>query len=99
MHAQLTRGRAVRNNFTEALGEVMSMAWSLTDQNAATSISSLARWGGRLTTRGIWTALEIPFQQAATEYEDREQIMAMFGHALPGALAAFLEKRAADFTD
>jgi Protein of unknown function (DUF4238) len=33
--AQLTRGRAIRNNFTEALSEVMSMALSLTAQNAS----------------------------------------------------------------
>jgi hypothetical protein len=35
MAAQLTRGRAIRNNFTEALSEVMSMALSLTAQNAS----------------------------------------------------------------
>lgn len=33
--AQLTRGRAIRNNFTEALSEVMSMALSVTAQNAS----------------------------------------------------------------
>jgi enoyl-CoA hydratase len=65
----------------------------------AEQIASLAPWGVRLTKRGMWTALEIPSQQAATEYEDRQQIMATFGNALPEAVAAFLEKRPAEFTD
>jgi enoyl-CoA hydratase len=53
----------------------------------------------RLTKRGMWTALEIPSQQAAVEYEDRQQIMGTFGNALPEAIAAFLEKRPAQFAD
>src|SRR5450432_301784 len=65
----------------------------------AEQIASLAPWGVRLTKRGMWTALEIPSQQAATEYEDRQQIMATFGNALPEAVAAFLEKRSAQFAD
>jgi enoyl-CoA hydratase len=65
----------------------------------AEQIASLAPWGVRLTKRGIWTALEIASQQAATEYEDRQQIMSTFGNAVPEAIAAFLEKRAAEFTD
>ena len=47
----------------------------------------------------MWTALEIPSQQAAVEYEDRQQIMGTFGNALPEAIAAFLEKRPAQFAD
>jgi hypothetical protein len=46
----------------------------------------------------MWTALEIP-QQAAVEYEDRQQIMALHGQAPPEAISAFLEKRSATFTD
>ena len=65
----------------------------------AAQIASLAPWGVRLTKRGMWTALEIPSQQAAVEYEDRQQIMATFGNALPEAIAAFLEKRPAQFAD
>ena len=53
----------------------------------------------RLTKRGIWTALEIPSEQAAIEFEDRQQIMATFGNALPEAVGAFLEKRPAEFAD
>jgi enoyl-CoA hydratase len=53
----------------------------------------------RLTKRGIWTALEIPSQQAAIEYEDRQQIMATFGSGVPKAVSAHLEKRPAEFTD
>jgi enoyl-CoA hydratase len=65
----------------------------------ATQIASLAPWGVRLTKRGMWSALEIPSEQAAIEYEDRQQIMSTFGQAVPEAIAAFLDKRPAEFTD
>jgi enoyl-CoA hydratase len=66
---------------------------------AAEQIAALAPWGVRLTKRGIWAALEIPSEQAAIEYEDRQQIMATMGVAPPEAVAAFLEKRPAEFID
>jgi enoyl-CoA hydratase len=66
---------------------------------AAAQIAALAPWGVRLTKRGMWTALELPSEQAAIEYEDRQQIMATFGKAVPEAIAAFLEKRPAEFAD
>ncbi len=66
---------------------------------AAEQIASLAPWGVRLTKQGMWTALEIPSELAAIEYEDRQQIMATFGRAVPEAIGAFLEKRTADFAD
>ena len=66
---------------------------------AAGHIAGLAPWGVRLTKQGMWTALEIPSEQAAIEYEDRQQIMATFGTAPPEAVAAFLEKRPASFPD
>jgi enoyl-CoA hydratase/carnithine racemase len=66
---------------------------------AAEQIAALAPWGVRLTKKGMWTALEIPSQQAAVEYEDRQQIMATFSIAVPEAGGAFLEKRPANFTD
>jgi enoyl-CoA hydratase len=66
---------------------------------AATQIAGLAPWGVRLTKRGIWTALEIPSEQTAVEYEDRQQIMSTFGAAVPEAVGAFLEKRPAEFAD
>jgi hypothetical protein len=47
----------------------------------------------------MWAALEIPSEQAAVEYEDRQQIMALHGQAPAEAIGAFLEKRAAGFTD
>jgi hypothetical protein len=46
----------------------------------------------------MWTALEIP-EQAAVEYEDRQQIMAVHGTAMGEAISAFLEKRPATFAD
>ncbi len=66
---------------------------------AAGQIAELAPWGVRLTKQGMWTALEIPSEQAAVEYEDRQQIMSTFGAAPPEAIGAFLEKRTAEFGD
>ncbi len=66
---------------------------------AAQQIAALAPWGVRLTKRGMWAALEIPSEQAAVEYEDRQQIMATFSIAVPEAGGAFLEKRPAKFAD
>ncbi len=66
---------------------------------SAEQIASLAPWGVRLTKRGMWSALEIPSERAAVEYEDRQQIMATFGGAVPEAIGAFLEKRPARFAD
>jgi enoyl-CoA hydratase/carnithine racemase len=66
---------------------------------AAEQIASLAPWGVQLTKQGMWSALEIPSQQAAVQFEDRQQIMATFGNAPPEAIAAFLEKRTARFGD
>jgi enoyl-CoA hydratase len=65
----------------------------------AQQIASLSPWGVRLTKRGMWSALEIPSEQAAIEYEDRQQIMSTFGRAVPEAIGAFLKKREADFAD
>jgi enoyl-CoA hydratase len=66
---------------------------------SAVQIATLAPWGVRLTKQGIWTALEIPSEQAAVEYEDRQQIMSTFGQAVPEAVGAFLAKRPAEFAD
>jgi enoyl-CoA hydratase len=66
---------------------------------SAEQIAALAPWGVRLTKRGMWAALEIPSEQAAIEFEDRQQIMSTFGNAVPEAIAAFLEKRPAEFAD
>jgi enoyl-CoA hydratase len=65
----------------------------------AQEIAAWAPWGVRLTKQGMWAALEIPSELAAVEYEDRQQIMATHGVALPEAVAAFLEKRPAEFAD
>jgi enoyl-CoA hydratase len=67
--------------------------------DSADDIAEWAPWGVRLTKQGMWTALEIASEQAAVEYEDRQQIMATHGQAPPEAVAAFLEKRPAVFAD
>jgi enoyl-CoA hydratase len=66
---------------------------------SAEQIASQAPWGVRLTKQGMWSALEIPSERAAVEYEDRQQIMSLFGTAPPEAVGAFLEKRQAEFPD
>jgi enoyl-CoA hydratase len=66
---------------------------------AAEQIAALAPWGVRLTKRGMWSALEIPSERTAVEYEDRQQIMATFSGGVPEAIGAFLEKRPASFAD
>src|SRR6202035_3389174 len=66
---------------------------------AASQIAALAPWGVRLTKQGMWSALEIGSEQAAIEFEDRQQIMATFGAAPPEAVGAFLEKRPAEVAD
>jgi enoyl-CoA hydratase len=66
---------------------------------AAEQIAAWSPWGMRLTKQGMWSALEIPSEQAAVQYEDRQQIMATHGQASPEAVAAFLEKRPASFAD
>jgi enoyl-CoA hydratase len=66
---------------------------------SAQQIASLAPWGVRLTKRGMWAALEIPSEQVAVEFEDRQQIMSTFGTAVPEAVGAFLDKRPAEFAD
>jgi enoyl-CoA hydratase len=80
----------------DVVGEGLLLARALA---AAEQIASLAPWGVRLTKRGMWTALELPSEQAAVEYEDRQQIMSTFGRAVPEAVGAFLEKRSAEFVD
>ena len=67
--------------------------------DAASQIAALAPWGVRLTKQGMWSALEIGSEQAAIEFEDRQQIMATFGAAPPEAVTAFLQKRPAEFAD
>jgi enoyl-CoA hydratase len=66
---------------------------------AAEQIAAQAPWGVRLTKQGMWAALEISSEQTAVEYEDRQQIMATFGGAVPEAIDAFLQKRPAEFID
>jgi enoyl-CoA hydratase len=66
---------------------------------AAEQIAAWSPWGIRLTKQGMWSALEVTAEQTAIEYEDRQQIMGLHGKAPAEAVAAFLEKRPADFTD
>ncbi len=102
-HELMLTGRRVDAEEALAIGLVADVVddGELTDRalEAAGHISELAPWGVRLTKQGMWTALELPSEQAAVEFEDRQQIMSTFGVAMPEAISAFLEKRPAEFRD
>jgi enoyl-CoA hydratase len=102
-HEMMLTGRRVSAEEAERIGLVAGVvegdALMARALEAAEEIAAWAPWGIRLTKRGMWSALEIPAEQAAIEYEDRQQIMGLHGKAPAEAVAAFLEKRPADFTD
>ncbi|HEV3230224.1 MAG TPA: enoyl-CoA hydratase-related protein [Solirubrobacteraceae bacterium] len=102
-HELMLTGRRVGADEAETIGLVAEalegdrlLARSL---EAAEQIAAWAPWGIRLTKQGMWAALEVASEQAAVEFEDRQQIMATFGQAPPEAVAAFLEKRPPKFAD
>ena len=102
-HEMMLTGRRVSAEEAERIGLVAGvveadglMARAL---EAAEEIAAWSPWGIRLTKQGMWSALEVPAEQAAIEYEDRQQIMGLHGKAPAEAVAAFLEKRPADFID
>lgn len=102
-HELMLTGRRVSAEEALAIGLVADLvpAADLLERalEAAGQIAALAPWGVRLTKQGMWSALEIGSEQAAVEFEDRQQIMATFGSAPPEAVGAFLEKRPAEFAD
>ncbi len=102
-HEMMLTGRRVGAEEAERIGLAAGvvdgeglMARAL---EAAEQIAAWAPWGIRLTKRGMWSALEVSAEQAAIEYEDRQQIMGLHGKAPAEAVAAFLEKRPAEFRD
>jgi enoyl-CoA hydratase len=101
-HELMLTGRRVPADEAERIGLVAGVVEDdrLLERavEGAEQIAAWAPWGIRLTKQGMWTALEIS-QQAAVEYEDRQQIMAVHGTAMPEAISAFLEKRSATFAD
>ena len=100
-HELMLTGRRVAAEEAERIGLVAEVvdADALLDRalEAAEQIAAWAPWGIRLTKQGMWSALEIASEQTAIEYEDRQQIMAIHGTAPAEAVAAFLEKRPAQF--
>lgn len=101
-HELMLTGRRVSAEEAERIGLVAETVDDdrLIDRSleAAEQIAAWAPWGVRLTKQGMWTALEIP-EQAAIEYEDRQQIMGLHGIAPEEAISAYLEKRQATFAD
>ena len=58
-----------------------------------------APFGVALTKEGMWGALEIPAMQNAIDLENRQQIMASATADHREAMAAFLERRAPNYTN
>jgi enoyl-CoA hydratase/carnithine racemase len=102
-HELMLTGRRVAADEAERVGLVAEVVEDdrLLDRSleAADQIAAWAPWGVRLTKQGMWAALEIPSEQAAVEYEDRQQIMSIHGVAPAEAVSAFLDKRPAKFPD
>jgi enoyl-CoA hydratase len=102
-HELMLTGRKVAAEEAERIGLVAGVVDSdaLLDRalEAAEQIAAWTPWGIRLTKQGMWSALEMPSERAAIEYEDRQQIMALHGAAPAEAISAFLEKRPAKFSD
>jgi enoyl-CoA hydratase/carnithine racemase len=102
-HELMLTGRRVRAEEANRIGLVADVVddGAVVDRalEGARQIAEWAPWAIRLTKQGMWTALEIPSQQTAIEYEDRQQIMAMHGQAPSEAVSAFLEKRPPTFAD
>lgn len=74
----------------------MGTSWLLPRLIGASRAHELMLTGRRVDAQ---EALEIPSERAAVEYEGRQQIMSTFGQAPPEAIAAFLDKRPAEFAD
>jgi enoyl-CoA hydratase len=102
-HELMLTGRRVGAEEAERIGLVAAAVDgdALLDRalEAAEQIAAWTPWGIRLTKQGMWSALEMPSEWAAIEYEDRQQIMALHGNAPAEAVSAFLEKREARFSD
>ena len=102
-HELMLTGRRVGAEEAERIGLVAAVVDgdALLDRavEAAEQIAAWTPWGIRLTKQGMWSALEMPSERAAIEYEDRQQILSLHGVAPPEAVAAFLEKRSAQFPD
>jgi enoyl-CoA hydratase len=102
-HEMMLTGRRVGAEEAERIGLVAGVVdgdgLMTRALEAAEQIAAWSPWGIRLTKQGMWSALEVAAEQAAIEYEDRQQIMGLHGKAPAEAVAAFLEKRPADFTD
>jgi len=102
-HELMLTGRRVDAEEAEQIGLVAAVVDGETllerALEAAEQIAAWTPWGIRLTKQGMWSALEMPSERAAIEYEDRQQIMALHGVAPAEAVGAFLEKRPAQFPD
>jgi len=102
-HELMLTGRRVDATEAERIGLVAEVVddESILDRalEGAHQIAAWAPWAIRLTKQGMWSALEIASEQAAIEYEDRQQIMVVQSGAMGEAVAAFLEKRPARHAD
>ncbi|HVJ96894.1 MAG TPA: enoyl-CoA hydratase-related protein, partial [Acidimicrobiia bacterium] len=67
--------------------------------DTAELIAGNSPFGVRMTKEVMWSQLEIGSLQAGIDLENRTQVLSSFTGDLTEAMAAFLEKRPAKFTD
>lgn len=98
----LLTGRVIDADEAERLGIVSRVARDRPVLDAALEVageiianSPLGVW---MTKEVMWSQLEVGSMQAGLDLENRTQIMSTFSGEMREAVAAFLEKRPADFT-
>ena len=94
-------GRIIDATEADRIGLVTRVASDDALLDSALETASLivanSPWGVRMTKEVAWSQLEIGSLQAGIDMENRTQILSSFTDDMREAMAAFLEKRPADF--
>jgi enoyl-CoA hydratase len=96
-------GRVIDSDEAERLGLVTRVVPDGSVVEAALETAALiaanSPWGVRMTKEVAWSQLEIGSLQAGIDLENRTQILSSFTDDMREAMAAFLEKRPAAYTN
>jgi enoyl-CoA hydratase len=99
----LLTGRLIDSAEAERIGLVVRRVPDEDVVGAALETAELiagnSPWGVRMTKEVMWSQLEIGSLQAGIDLENRTQILSSFTGDMHEAMAAFMEKRPATFTD